>query len=78
MPVLFGVFRLNHLQMVFSRRFISALYAGVIALLFSQASTRFNLRLELLQWIVLSLIQYWFAVMGSYISDLRHRLTEAA
>lgn len=76
-PFLFGVFRLRTRGLLAIALCVLLGYAGVIALLAQRRPSSLDLRLELLQWVMLAAALCWFAVMGGYITDLRNRLRDA-
>jgi signal transduction histidine kinase len=77
LPFLFGVFRLRTRELLAIAAYVLIGYASIIALLVHQRPSNLNLRLELLQWVMLGAALCWFAVMGGYITELRNRLRDA-
>jgi diguanylate cyclase len=74
--ILFGVFRFKLRQYIEYTLFSLASYAIIILLLFKYHPDKINLRIELLQWVVLAAILFWFSIIGSYISGLSQRLSD--
>jgi diguanylate cyclase len=75
MPFLFGVFRLSTGALLILTLYTISLYlAAILAVLRNKPET-LDLRLEIVQWIVLCVVLTWFAFMGGYISKLRRTLS---
>jgi diguanylate cyclase (GGDEF)-like protein len=72
----FGIFRLRLGQFIGITMFALAAYASVIALLAYQQPQSINLRVEVLQWVLLAMVLPWFAVIGAYISNIRSALRQ--
>lgn len=72
----FGVFRLRTRQFLFLGGMGLVVYGAVIVLRDVSHPETLNLRLELVQWLALAFVLPWFAFLGGYISNLRHRLNE--
>jgi diguanylate cyclase len=70
MAMVFAVFRLTTRQLHFIVLPVIAAHAAFIV--FRADATA--LRVDLLHWIVLTVVLLWFAQLGGYISDLRRRL----
>lgn len=75
--MMFGVFRLNRRQLLAIAGFIIASYALVIWRLRSEAPDTTDLAAEYTQWVVLTCVLIWFALMGGYIGALINRLGQA-
>jgi diguanylate cyclase (GGDEF)-like protein len=75
LPFLFGVFRLTTRTLLGLTLFTVSLYLGVLMAVVNYKPEIVDLRLELVQWIVLCVVLTWFAFMGGYISKLRNTLT---
>jgi signal transduction histidine kinase/CheY-like chemotaxis protein len=73
MIFLFGVFQLTIRALLVYAAAILLAYCALIGLLWRFKPQSLNLRLELLQWLVLALTLPWFAVMGGYIGGLRNK-----
>lgn len=74
--ILFGVFRLKIRQYISFSLFSMTSYSIVILLLMKNHPDKINLKIELLQWVVLAAVLFWFAIIGSYISALSQRLSD--
>ncbi|TCS37960.1 diguanylate cyclase (GGDEF)-like protein [Paucimonas lemoignei] len=72
----FGIFRLGLKQFIGVAIFALAAYAIVIALLIYFHPDSINPRIEMLQWVLLAMVLPWFAVIGAYISNIRHTLRQ--
>ncbi len=72
----FGIFRLRTPQFVGSAVFALIGYAGVIGLLALRYPQSTNLRIELLQWVLLAMVLPWFAVIGAYNTNIRRALRQ--
>ncbi len=72
----FGIFRLRLGQFVGSALFALVGYGAVIALLAWNQPYAINLRIEVLQWILLAMALPWFAVIGAYIYNIRTSLRQ--
>ena len=77
MALMFGVLRLRTRALLAYAACVVAGYAGVIVLLRLFKPDTLDLRLELLQLLVLAVVMPWFALMGGYISALREELKSA-
>jgi diguanylate cyclase len=76
MIFVFGIFRLGTREFLGLSVVVLAAYAGMIWWLHEQGKST-DLRLEILQWVVLAVVLPWFALMGGYIGRLRRRLSES-
>ena len=74
---IFGIFRLTTRQFLVLQGAGLAGYAAVIGLLAANRPQALELHLELVQWVALASVLPWFALVGGYISRLRHRLSES-
>ncbi len=70
----FGMFRLRTRQIFGVAFLILTCHAAVVALLWQLRPATIDLRLEVVQWVVMAAVLAWFAAMGSYLSNLRRRL----
>jgi len=70
----FGMFHLRTRQIFGIAFFILACHASVISLLWKFQPDQIDLHIELVQWIVMTAVLSWFAGMGSYLSNIRHKL----
>ena len=77
MAYLFGVLRLSTAALLIYALVILAGYGVVIAARWRFRADAYEVGLDLLQWIVLGFTLPWFAVMGGYVSGLRHRLRKS-
>jgi diguanylate cyclase (GGDEF)-like protein len=75
--ILFGVFRFTFRQYILFTLFSIAGYAFVISQLMNNHPENINLKIELLQWVVLSVLLFWSSIFGAYISGLRQRNADA-
>ena len=74
---IFGVFRLN-LRQFLTLAFIALTgYAVVIAQLLINHPDKINPRAELVYWVMLAAVLFWFSAIGSYINNIRKRLAKA-
>ncbi|MEO8627779.1 MAG: GGDEF domain-containing protein [Betaproteobacteria bacterium] len=73
----FGLLRLNTRQLLGIGCYALITYAGVIVLVVHVKPERVNLRMEILQGLVLGLGLIWFALVGGYISKLRDKLRQS-
>ncbi len=73
--IMFGVFRFNLRQYIKFTFFSVLSYIAVILLLINNHPDRINLRIELLQVVVLAAVLIWFSMIGSYLNDLRASLS---
>jgi diguanylate cyclase (GGDEF)-like protein len=73
---IFGIFRLRTAQFLGAALFALAGYAVVIGLLAKYHPQSINLRIEVVQWVLLAMVLPWFAVIGAYISNIRSTLRQ--
>jgi len=73
MIFMFGVFRLNTVQLWRLAAVTWIAYSLIIYLDLQYYSGSFDLKLEIYQWLVLGVVLAWFAFMGGYVSALRTR-----
>ena len=72
----FGMFRLKFKQFQLLAFFAIGCYAMVIYLLFINRPEQMNIKIELMNMIVLAAVLPWFAFLGSYINSLREELVK--
>lgn len=77
MAFLFGVLHLKARALLLYALFILAAYGAVIVLLWQFKPQALDIRLEFLQWLALAITLPWFALMGTYISQLRAQLRKS-
>jgi len=77
MGFLFSILQLTSRALLAYAAGILAAYGGVIGLLWRFKPQSLDLRLELLQWLALTITLPWFAVMGGFISGLRKQLRDS-
>jgi diguanylate cyclase (GGDEF)-like protein len=75
--ILFGIFGFSFRQYIIFTLFSMTSYAFVIFLLLNHHPENINLKIELLQWVVLAVVMVWFSFFGAYISGLRQRYSIA-
>ena len=75
MTFLFGVFRLDTVKMLGLGVFAAAGYGLMVLLLMQARPEALDLKLEVLRWVVVSVLLVWFSVMGGYISRMRKQLS---
>ncbi len=75
--ILFGVFRFRMRHYIAYTFFSMASYSLVIWLLCKYHPEHINLKIELLQWVVLGAVLIWFSIVGAYISGLRKKISHA-
>ena len=73
---IFGVFRLQLRQFLVLSLYALAGYGYVILLLFANHPEKIDLNIEILYWIVLAVVLFWFSAIGSYINHLRSKLVK--
>jgi diguanylate cyclase (GGDEF)-like protein len=73
----FGVFQLNTRQFMLVVAFVLVCFGIMAALLFQYRYVFTDMRLTLMQWVVLALVLPWFAWLGGYITKLRHQLKKS-
>jgi diguanylate cyclase (GGDEF)-like protein len=78
-PFLFGVFRLSTRQLLGVTAFVAVSYAVIIGYVWGPEMNADPLAFhrKVLNWIVLTSVLAFFAVMGGYISRLRRNLTDS-
>jgi len=74
---IFGVFRLQLRQFFVMALFALTGYGYVIILLLAHHPDSIDLRIELLQLVVLASVLAWFSFIGSYINHLREKLVKS-
>lgn len=75
--MLFGIFRFTLRQYIGYTLFSLASYTMVALLLLKHHPEQIDPRIEVLQWAVFAAVLAWFSIIGSYISRLRRKLSEA-
>lgn len=70
----FGMLRLTGPQYLSMVPCLMALYAALLALEYFQERRGFNIRYELFLFAVYSILLFWFAFFGGYVSNIRRRL----
>lgn len=73
----FGMFKLNYRQFLLLAAFVLTCYSSVIITLFIQRPASINLKVEIMNIIVLGTIIPWFSALGAYINSLRARISRA-
>ncbi|OGB20538.1 MAG: hypothetical protein A3I66_05655 [Burkholderiales bacterium RIFCSPLOWO2_02_FULL_57_36] len=73
---IFGILRLRTAQFLGAALFVLAGYGVVIALLAKYHPQSIDIRIEVLQWVLLAMALPWFAVIGAYISNVRSALRQ--
>lgn len=73
----FGMFKLNYRQFLLLAAFVLACYSSVILTLVIQRPASINLKVEIMNIIVLGTIIPWFSALGAYINSLRARISRA-
>ena len=71
---MFGVFRLNTTQLWRLAGVTWLAYSAIIYLDHHYHVDRFNLKLEIFQWLALGGVLAWFSFMGGYVSAMRSRM----
>lgn len=71
---MFGVFRLNTTQLWRLAGVTWLAYSVIIYLDHHYHVDRFNLKLEIFQWLALGGVLAWFSFMGGYVSAMRSRM----
>lgn len=72
----FGIFRLRIGQFIGISIYALIGYAVVIGALAYWEPASINVRIEVLQWVLLAMVLPWFAVIGAYISNVRSALRQ--
>lgn len=73
---IFGILRLRTAQFLGAALLVLAGYAVVIGLLAKYHPQSLDMRVEILQWVLLAMALPWFAVIGAYISNIRSALRQ--
>lgn len=73
----YGLFRLKVGQFLSLSLFVIVSYGGVLYLLFRQNPEGFNMRVELMNFVVLAAVLPWFSLLGGYITSLREKVARA-
>jgi diguanylate cyclase (GGDEF)-like protein len=71
---IFGVLRLQTRELLYSGAIASLMYVSMVDLMMVYRPTQLDIQLELLRWVVMSLVLGWFSVIGGHISKVRKRL----
>lgn len=74
MVMLFGIFQLSMLEFAFAGLLSLICFGAVIASDFHLRPDEVNLKLSLMQWLILASAQTWIALFGSYVRKLSERL----
>jgi diguanylate cyclase (GGDEF)-like protein len=74
----FGLFRLKVSQFLVLTALIIASYSTVIILLKAYNPLKVDIKLELINLLVLSVVFTWFSFLGGYINRLREKVEELA
>jgi diguanylate cyclase (GGDEF)-like protein len=74
--ILFGVFRLSTRELFVIGAFALASYGAVIGLSLHNKPEITDVKIELLQWLVLGAVLPWFALVGGYLNSLRRDMRE--
>ncbi len=74
---IFGVFRLRFLQFLFLSLFALASYSIVVYLLCRFHPDEVNVKVELINILLLATVLPWFSLVGSYITKLRATIAKA-
>ncbi len=75
---IFGIFRLKMRQFIILAIYAVVSYAAVLSMLLRHHPDSIDLRIEWLQWIVLTTILAWFSLLGGHISRLRNTIDIAS
>ncbi len=75
--MLFGIFRFTIRQYIGYTLFSLASYTIVVILMLKHHPEQIDPRIEVVQWAVFAAVLAWFSIIGSYISRLRRKLSEA-
>lgn len=70
----FGMFRLSTRQLFGIALLMLTCHGGVLLLLWHFRPAALDLHIEVVQWFIMAAVLSWFASMGAYISNLRHKL----
>ena len=71
---MFGIFRLNTIQLWRLAGLTWAAYGAIIYLNYQRRAPAFDLNLEVFLWLALGGVLAWFTLMGGYVSALRSRM----
>lgn len=71
---IFGVFQLTRRQFLLLSLFALSSYAFVITALLQRHPDVIDIKIEVLQLLVLAVVLLWFCFVGGYISEMRSRL----
>jgi diguanylate cyclase (GGDEF)-like protein len=74
--ILFGVFRLRTRELFAIGGFALASYGAVIGLSLHFKPDITDLKVELLQWLVLGAVLPWFALLGGHLNNLRREMRD--
>ncbi|SFM86083.1 GGDEF domain-containing protein [Thermodesulforhabdus norvegica] len=72
--LIFGVFQLSRRQFLLLSLFALSSYAIVITALLQRHPDVIDIKVEVLQLLVLAVVLVWFSLVGGYISEMRSRL----
>ncbi len=75
--LVFGLFRLNVRQFLFLSVFAVANYSAIIFLLYKIHPESLNMRVDILNIVVLAIVLPWFSMIGGYFSSLRSTISKA-
>lgn len=73
----YGLFRLKLGQFLFLSLFAIANYGGVLFLLYRQDPAGFDVRVEMMNLVILVAVLPWFSLVGGYITSLREKVARA-
>jgi diguanylate cyclase (GGDEF)-like protein len=73
----FGMFKLNYRQFMILAFFVLAGYGSVIISLLIKRPQAINVKIEIMNLIVLGTIIPWFSTLGAYINGLRMKINKA-
>ena len=73
----FGIFRLKVWQFLFLAVFAVVSYAAVILLLYKIHPESINMKIDVLNIVVLATVLPWFSLVGGYIHNLRTQVSKA-
>lgn len=73
----FGMFKLNYRQFLLMAALVLVCYSGVILTLMIKRPSSINIKIEIMNIIVLGIIIPWFSALGAYINSLRARINKA-
>jgi len=75
--LVFGFFRLNVRQFLFLSAYAWVNYSAIVFLVYKLHPESINMRVDILNIIVLAFILPWFAMIGGYIANLRSTISKA-